>query len=615
MSAGRHRNRTIMTAGVGALAVVVHLGVWLGGRADPSWQEPLVDARTYHELAVGLVQDGTLDARFLWQAPFFPLFLALVYKVFGISLTAVHLVQTGLGAATCMLTARLGRRVAGSPAGMLAGVVLALSGPFVFFNLQLLATGWATFWMVVLAHLALDAGAEGASYRRSLVLGLAGSLALLTRPTFGLLLVFLLGVLLFRRRDGKRAAALLAGIVLVLLPFGMTMHTLTGHDGLLPPSGAINLHIGNNPDFAETINIRVGLPWEKLVGEPERHGFGNDPWSGQPYFREQVFRYWREDPLGALGLLWRKGLHLVSSRELPRNLDIYVHREWSPLLGALVWKVGAWGFPLGILLPLAALGWGPGRTRAGTLPAVMTLVYGAGLVVIFVAARYRVAMLPLVAVAAVQGGLWLVAQVRGRRVRRLVLLAPALVLLLGLITLPGPFAQEKVDLRGELFYGVGWNAYQREQWDVAEEYFRQAVAASPEMPEAHQFLALALTRREAWDEACAEFAAAVALAPDYSEAERNLERCRQRRVERNYRRAWALEGEDPAAALALYEEIFAERPGWLEGRVRLAWMLATVPLENLQDRARARRLMDDPAVRAMKNNSYIRQVREAVAAD
>ena len=51
---------------------------------------------TYHDLAAGLVERGVFDEKFLWQAVFYPAFLAGVYAVFGVSVLAATLVQAVL---------------------------------------------------------------------------------------------------------------------------------------------------------------------------------------------------------------------------------------------------------------------------------------------------------------------------------------------------------------------------------------------------------------------------------------------------------------------------------------------------------------------------------------
>ena len=44
--------------------------------ASPTFYEPILDARTHHNLAAEWVQAGTYNEVFLWQAIFYPLFLS-----------------------------------------------------------------------------------------------------------------------------------------------------------------------------------------------------------------------------------------------------------------------------------------------------------------------------------------------------------------------------------------------------------------------------------------------------------------------------------------------------------------------------------------------------------
>ena len=66
-----------------------------------------------------------------------------------------------------------------------------------------------------------------------------------------------------------RLAALVAlGAAVVLAPFAELTRRAAGRPVLIPPSGGINLYLGNNPDFPATLGIRPGLPWEELVARP-----------------------------------------------------------------------------------------------------------------------------------------------------------------------------------------------------------------------------------------------------------------------------------------------------------------------------------------------------------
>ncbi len=584
---------------------------------DPSANQPLVDSRTYHQLAVGLAEEGILDEHFLWQAPLYPLLLAGIYRLFGVSMLVVKLLQILLAGGTCLLTIRLGRKLFNERVGLLAGILVALCGPLLFFDQQLLATGLAVFWMVALANLVLQVRQQDhtpASWS-ALGLGLVGALAILTRPTFLPIVCLLLGCLLCWRLPARRLALNLVGLVVVLVPFALTMQNLTGHTGLLPPSGAINLFIGNNANFDETIGIRTGLPWENLISEPMRHGFPPGPWHGQPYFRSLVWQFVSERPGEFLGLLVRKTCHLISSRELPRNLDMYVHRQWSTVLSLLVFKAGPWGFPMALLWPLAAIGvMVSGFRKLGPI-LWMLLAFSVSLVLVFVTSRYRAPLLPLLCVLSAHSLMWSWGQVRQKNWRSL---APAAALFLGmtlLVSLPGPFAQEKVDLQSELHYGVGWNHYRQENWLEAENELRRAVSLDDDFPEAHHFLALVLAHQERWDEAMEHFLDAVRLDPDYTDAVNNLVLCRGKRAESHYRRGRALEGSNPEGAMEIYWGIISIFPDWPEVSVRLAWMLSTCEEKNLRDADRALELLSQPSVTKVLKDPYVMHVKSAALAE
>ena len=60
----------------------------------------------------------------------------------------------------------------------------------------------------------------------------------------------------------------------------------------------------------------------------------------------------------------------------------------------------------------------------------------------------------------------------------------------------------------------GVNHYQQGHWDVAQEHFQKALAANPDLPEAHYNLALALDKLGNHGEATNHFTMALNLAPE-----------------------------------------------------------------------------------------------------
>ena len=380
-------------------AFLVRIIYILQSRDDPTFLNPLVDSRTYHKLAEAWSQNGVFNEHFLWQAVFYPSFLAGVYKVFGVTILAAKIIQALLGGFTCLLTFKLGKKLFSPVTAGIAAFIVAIYGPLLFFESQLLATGWSALWLVTLCFLAVKTSQRSASDSNvpstsgidGLLFGLVAALAILTRPTFVPLIVGLIGWLLWHvwRKHNKLslslvyAGAVVCSLTLVLGSTALVLHRTTGHSGILPPSGGINLYIGNNPDFDETICIRPGLEWEDLLGQPRKSGYAPDPWSGQPYFTDKVKTYVKNEPLDFLLGLGKKALHLVSSRELLRTTDIYLHRNWSLLLQTTVFKIGSWGFPWGLLFPLVVVGmWQTRRQVRGPVLLVL-LLYSLSLIVVF----------------------------------------------------------------------------------------------------------------------------------------------------------------------------------------------------------------------------------------
>lgn len=568
--------------GVTLLAVALRAAYLIDSFDDPSFSHLLVDARTYHELAEALGRQGVLTEEFLWQAVGYPFFLAGVYKLFGVTVMAAKVIQILVGGATCFLTWRLARRLFGSPSALAAGLICALYGPLIFFENQLLATGWAAFWLIALANLA-ESWQRRPLPLHGLLLGAAGAAAVLVRPTFIPVVAALLVLLAWSgRRAGRSSLSALApvgtaGLVLVLLlgVLGNFLELSTGRRGLLPPSGGINLYIGNNADYRETINIRPGFGWEDLVDEPRRHGFAANPWAGQPYFLSKVRRFALEQPREFLALQGQKSLQLVSSRELARNQDIYLHRRWSPLLTGLVFRWGAFGFPFGLVLPFALAGMVAGGRRLWTPVLIPMIIYGGAVVLVFVSARYRTPLVPLLAVLAGHGVARVITWWRAGR-PGWAGWGPGLALLgLLLAVIPGPFAPETVDYAPEFHFGVGISHYRLGEWEPAVRHLDASVALDPENPAPRNFLGISLARLKRYDEAVGQFEAAIALRPENAEARRNLKRCRLMASDHHLEAGLGRGPGERDAAAADFGKALDFNGLNHEAALQLAWLLAT----------------------------------------
>ena len=177
------KKQLLIGAGIFALALIVRLVYLRESLFNPAFANPVLDSGTYDNFARTLAAGERVSGQLFWQPVFYPFFLSIVYWFSNGSIIFGKVVQIFLGSLTCLLTYHLGKRVFNQAAGIIAGLTTALYGPLIFFDGELLATGWAALWAVSLILLFLT-GPSRRSAWFFFVLGMCGVMNIITRPTF-----------------------------------------------------------------------------------------------------------------------------------------------------------------------------------------------------------------------------------------------------------------------------------------------------------------------------------------------------------------------------------------------------------------------------------------------
>ncbi len=535
MAAGGWR----IAIGLFLLAVVVRGIFLLEMSASPLFRIPLVDAETYNTLARQLAEHRQWSKDFFWQPPFYPFFLSFTYALSGSSMAAAKIVQALIGGVTCSLTFVLGALLMGRRVGILAGIIVAFYMPLVFFESDLIAAGLAALWSVLLMLLLLAHGRAGGRWGL-LALGFTAAVAVLTRPTF---LPFLVGAfgwlcLVSHRRAGMRAAAsagllALCGFALAAIPAAtINGSRVSGKYTILPSSGGINVYIGNNPDVCQTLTARPGWAWSELTALPYREGIERRA-DQEAFYYGKVREFLKSDPMGFLRNLGLKTVRFLSSREIPRNVDPYACRPWSHLLSALFWKIGGFGFPFGVLLPLAVVGAWRNRARVPGVMWLFLLAFPLAVIAVFVADRYRVPMIPILSILAA-GGLWAILKMlRDREGRAIAMTCAVLAATVLASCLPGPFCEEKGNSTAELDFMLGLASFNQAQaetdpraaaadLEAAGRYYRRAIASNPTYADAYSELGNLAFAGGEYREAGDFYAKALEIRPDHGKALHSL---------------------------------------------------------------------------------------------
>jgi len=175
-------------------ALAVRLIYLSGAKAAPTFFIPILDSQSYLQLAQRIAADLPTGEQLYWQPSFYPLFLAGIFQLFGESICLVKIIQSVIGALSCVMIYWVGRLGFSHREGLIASVIMALYGPVIFFESELLGEGWALFWVcsLLLLFLLSDRSDHPLIYG---LLGFAGGFAVLTRPP--LLIFFVLTSLWF----------------------------------------------------------------------------------------------------------------------------------------------------------------------------------------------------------------------------------------------------------------------------------------------------------------------------------------------------------------------------------------------------------------------------------
>ena len=553
---------------IGCLALALRVSHIHESAASPFFDAPVIDARTYTEMALDLARGAWAGAlKPFWQPPLYPYFLASIFWVGGENYYWPRLVQALLGAGSCILLLAIGHRLFTPGIALGAALGAACYGPFIYFDGELLPASLAVFLNLLFFFLVIRS-----PYRdpgRWVLTGVLMGLAALTVVNILLFLPVLVWWL-WRLDDpipkvdkAKRAVYLLLGCALIIAPVTVRNYVVSGDWVLISHNAGINFYIGNNPHYERTVNIRPGKDWALLVEKPEIEAGIERPSVKSHYFFAQSWQFISADPLGYLGLLAHKLRLFWRGDEIQRNLDPYYARRDSTVLRLLLWKYGL-AFPFGLVAPLALIGmaclWRRSDAGAATLAALFLLVYMFSVVLFFVTSRYR---LPAVPFALLLASFGLSEMLRFRQ-RKIILwpLFAALILAvnIGIGSMDMAGSAEEHFARGDAYMRKGMQA------DALYE-FRIALERQPDHGEALLRLAALYAERREHVKAIEAYSTYVKKNPEVPPARFLLGNA-------------FLAARRYPEAIVQYENLTALRPDWaaLFGRLGYAYLMAGRPI-------------------------------------
>lgn len=365
-----------------------------------------LDGAVYVELAQRVAGGDLLAGRqAFFVSPLYIYFLAPFVSWGESGLWWAKLFQIGLGTAACGLVFLTARGLGAGTGAWVAAAMLAVTGVVTFNEVQVLQSSLDAF-LTALALFALSRGLERGGFLPSLLAGLAFGALVLNRPN-ALIAAGAVAVTLAVLRPAaslQRAAAFTLGAFVAVAPVTVRNVIVSGGPILVATHGGLNFLIGNNADANGTYSVLPGIT-PNIAGQDVDARRLAEESAGHPltaagvdgHFYGLAFSWLRAEPLAAGRLFLKKLVLMGSSVELPLNGSYaYYLNDASNILRGLFVDM-TWLLPLGTL-GLVALG----RSQPLTRPLVaFAPAYAVSVALFFVASRYR---LPLIVVLAIGAG-------------------------------------------------------------------------------------------------------------------------------------------------------------------------------------------------------------------
>jgi len=514
-----------------------------------------IDALYHYNWASSIASGEILANAPYFRAPLYPIILAILLKMSGGSLIFVRIVQFMAGCLMLIYSYRLAEKVADKRAAITACLLLTLYPVMTYSEGELLLDAiFSLFALISLYYFLPDINGR----QRPIYTGLFLALAAITRPTVLVFIPFaIIYLLLYRKRECsvgfrlKKTIGFLAVIAVIIAPVTIVNYVTSHQFILISYQGGVNFYIGNNSqaDGLTASLPPVGENWtledaaylaQKDTGKKLSHS------EQSSYWYEKGIDYIRSYPKASALLLIKKIYYAFSGHEISNNRPLDEAIFQNPLLRLLPVRFSLI-IPLAILPLLLGL-----RERKGLIILYsVILIYGMVISVYFVNSRFRLPLVPLLAILAGTGIVTIYDTIRARRFSyRLFMAILAASLVFATITADiypekfsnpqyGLFLRGNISLRGadyrtaaarfdslsrmapyfeRSFLNLGIAYLKMGQVTSAADAFRQEFAHNPYSAEAANNLGVIFLLERNSDSARHYFTMALELKPYYREA-------------------------------------------------------------------------------------------------
>jgi 4-amino-4-deoxy-L-arabinose transferase-like glycosyltransferase len=380
---------------------------------DPFYSQPSVDSLVYRDWALRIAGGDWLGSEPFFLSPLYGYLLAVVYWIAGPSHFWPLVLNALLGAGACALVYALAARLFDRHVAVVAAALAAAYPMEIFYEGAALLEALQTFLTAAVAFASVRALETPTPWRfaaAGALLGLsalARQNALLYAPLFALWTLFATESWRPTRQSAVHAGAFLLAVCVTIAPATLRNAYVSGDPVLVNATGGLLLYDSWNPSASATYDIPAIFP-RALADDPverkaaytelAQRALGRAPLRASEvsaYWRGEALAFVREQPSRALAIATERA-RLFWNRYEPWDVRSFtVSRGISWVLSLPLPGFGVIA-PLALAgIALSALRW----RRLAPLYAMILAYFASG--VLFVAlSRYRVPVVPLLAIFA-----------------------------------------------------------------------------------------------------------------------------------------------------------------------------------------------------------------------
>jgi len=496
----------------------------------PTFNHPVMDEKYHVDLAEKINAGIDSPDEPFYRAPLYPHFLAILFKITDNSLYASRLIQNILGSFLAVLIYLLALKLFNRKIAFWSAVIAVFYPTFLYFDSTLLITSL----MILLSALLiwqLYRCQEG-SYRQFFYTGILLGLAGLARPNILLLgpaLIIWIWLIIKPRIGWKKAIInyIIIGLTafIVILPITIRNYAVSHEFVLIAWQGGYNFFIGNNHQASGWSATVPGInkSWEggytqaiafteQTEGKKLKYSEVSDFWYHQTW--QEIRNY----PATFIKLLFKKIRLLFNGYEIPNNQNIYLARQFAPLIKPLLFNKLIY-FPFGLLAPLALMGLvlSLKQWRKYLLVYLFLISYAISFLLFFVCARYRQPMIPFFILFGVYAVYRFIDFLKRKKIKNVILFL-FIFLLLAVESNHNILGIKPKRVKAEDYLMIG-NAYLKEN-NLAAAYmeYKKSVIADSTFARGYNNLGLIDTRRQKYATAAKYFQKAIQFNPEVVES-------------------------------------------------------------------------------------------------